>query len=62
MGFRQLVRNLRKAEERMQKECPEGHTNIDFVDLGHKYTFCYDCNKKYVRDDYLPGGNLNVKM
>lgn len=58
MGFRQLVRNLRKAEERMQKECPKGHTEVDFVDLGHKYTFCYTCNCKYVRDDYLKIGNI----
>ena len=56
MGFRQLVRNLRKAEERMKTECPQGHTEIDFVDLGHKYTFCYVCQQKFVRDDYLKIG------
>jgi hypothetical protein len=35
-------------------ECPKGHDNVDYVDWenGFGYCFCYDCIKKYFRENY----------
>jgi hypothetical protein len=45
--------NKLKNNKDMSSSCPLGHTDIDFVDLENlKYTFCYECNKKYYKEDY----------
>jgi hypothetical protein len=39
-----------------EERCPFGHKKIDFVNLGHRsYVFCYDCNKRFVQEDYNNG-------